>query len=109
MARIFTQTFAVAGAIIENGGKILLVRENLPGDPDNGKWSHPAGWVDPGEDPVEAAKREVEEETGYEFEPEHLLGVYSIVREDLKNFRGAVPHAIKLIFIGRIEIGRAHV
>jgi ADP-ribose pyrophosphatase len=56
--RVFTQTFAVAAAIIEKEGKVMLVRENLPGNPDDGKWSHPAGWIDAGEHPVEAVKRE---------------------------------------------------
>jgi len=100
--RVFTQTFAVAAAIIEKEGKVMLVRENLPGNPDDGKWSHPAGWIDAGEHPVEAVKREAKEETGYEFTPTHLVGIYSLVRQDLAGFRGCVPHAIKLVFAGDI-------
>jgi ADP-ribose pyrophosphatase YjhB (NUDIX family) len=56
-----------------------------------------------GEDVLAAAKREVEEETGYEFNPTYLLGIYSIVRNDLAEILGATPHAIKLIFIGNIS------
>jgi len=102
MQRVFTQTFAVCGAVIEKDGKILLVRENLPGNPDDGKWSHPAGWIDIGEDPVAAVKRETREETGFEFAPTALLGIYSLVRGDLAGFWSATPHAIKLIFRGDI-------
>ncbi len=98
MARIFTQTFGVAGGIIERDGKFVLVREAQ--GIEKGKWNHPAGWIDVGENPVVAARREVQEETGYVFEPKHLLGVYSLVRADLETILGSAPHAIKLIFTG---------
>ena len=102
MERVFTQTYAACGAIIERDGKILLVHENLPGSPDDGKWSHPAGWIEVGDDPLETVRKEVSEETGFEFEPTGLLGIYSIVRLNLAAFWGATPHGIKLIFIGKI-------
>lgn len=82
-------------------GKVLLVKES--GLPDKGKWNQPAGWPEVGEDLILAAKREVEEETGYEFTPTHFLGIYSLVRRDLTKIRGWTPHAIKLIFIGHIS------
>lgn len=99
--RVFTQTFGVVGSILEKNGKILLMREADKG-PDQGKWSHPAGWLDVGENPIEAAKRETLEESGYELEPTALLGVYSLVRADVAEVLGATPHSVKLIFIGRI-------
>jgi len=98
--RAFSQTFGVVGAILEKDGKILLVKEAESFDA--GKWSHPAGWIDVGENPIEAAKREVLEESGYELEPTHLLGVYSLVRKDVESKIGVVPHAIKLIFKGKL-------
>lgn len=97
--RVFTQTFGVVGALIEQGDKFLLVKENLGKEEDSGKWSHPAGWIDVGEDPIEAVKREVKEETGYDFEPTYVLGVYSLVRNDLDPVR----HALKIIFTGKIR------
>lgn len=109
MSRSFNQTFGVAGALIERDGKFLLVREafpNKPDHPDKGKWNHPAGKIDVGEDPVEAVKREVREETWYDFTPTHLLGVYSQVRNDLTEKLGATPHALKFIFIGTISDGQ---
>jgi ADP-ribose pyrophosphatase YjhB (NUDIX family) len=110
MERVFSQTFGVVGAIIEKEGKILLVKEvqNFPEGkkgPDHGKWSHPAGWIDVGEDPIMSAKREVEEETGYEFTPKNILGVYSLVRKDIKKDTGT-PHGIKIIFTGTISENR---
>ncbi len=105
MTRVFTQVFGVVGAILEKNGKFLLVREHSNGTmPDAGKWNQPAGWIDVGENPIHGAAREVLEETGYEFEPTHLLGIYSIVREDVKEKRdGQIPHGLKLIFIGTIK------
>lgn len=101
MERVFTQTFCGAGALIERGGKFLLVREHHPRHADHGKWNQPAGWIDVGEDPLLAAAREVREETGFTFTPTHLLGVYSLVRKDMTGPRGT-PHVFKLIFVGRI-------
>lgn len=100
--RIFTQTFGVVGAIIETDGKILLVRESVVKH-DAGKWNQPAGWIDVGENPIDAVKREVKEETGLDFEPTGLVGVYSLHRADLIEKLGATPHAIKLIFRGKVS------
>jgi ADP-ribose pyrophosphatase YjhB (NUDIX family) len=97
MERVFTQTFGVVGAIIEKDGKILLIKE--ADGPDVGKWNHPAGMIDVGEDPIEAGRREVKEETGFDFTPTHVLGVYSMVRKDLN----PTHHPIKIIFIGNIS------
>jgi len=98
--RVFTQSFGVVGGILEKDGKILLVKEGSWLD--KGKWSHPAGWIDVGENPITTAKREVLEESGYEWEPTALLGVYSLVRKDVEKQLDGLPHAIKLIFIGKI-------
>ena len=103
MERVFTQTFGVVGGLLERDGKILLVREAQRKGPDNEKWSHPAGWIDVGENPVEAVKREVLEESGFTFTPKHLLGIYSLVRKDAEKELGAIPHGIKIIFIGNIS------
>ena len=99
--RVLTQTFGVIGAILERNGKILLVREAKKIA--KGMWSHPAGWIEVGENPIEAVKREVKEETGLEFESTHVLGVYSLFKENLKQKFGVTPHGIKIIFIGKIS------
>jgi ADP-ribose pyrophosphatase len=45
-------------------GKVLLVRQyRAPIDKEI--WELPAGTIEPGEEPLECAKRELEEETGY--------------------------------------------
>lgn len=50
--------------------RLLLVRRG-----DNGKWSLPAGMVDPGEQPSDAVVREVREETGMHIAVESMGGV----------------------------------
>jgi ADP-ribose pyrophosphatase YjhB (NUDIX family) len=100
--RVFTQTFGVVAAIIERDGRFLLVREYHPTHPDHGKWNQPAGMLEVGEDPLSAVRREVLEETGYTFKPTGLLGVYSLVRQDLETFERGTPHPVKLIFVGEI-------
>lgn len=107
--RVYTQTFAVVGAMIEKDGKFLLVKEKgLKGSkhPDIGKWNHPAGWLDVGENPIDGAKREAEEETGFQFIPTHILGVYSLVRRDILKINGDIHHPIKIIFLGKISDAR---
>ena len=56
--------------VFDDGGRVLLLRRG-----DNGQWSLPAGMVDPGEQPSDAALREVYEETGVIAEIEAVAGV----------------------------------
>ncbi|NVJ49440.1 MAG: NUDIX hydrolase [Gammaproteobacteria bacterium] len=60
-------------AIIEHQGKFLMVEET-----DKGAvvFNQPAGHVEPQESIIAAVKREVLEETGLTFTPEHLVGNY---------------------------------
>lgn len=65
---------AVAVVVREND-RVLLTRRINP--PFQGSWSLPAGFMDAGEDPQQAARRECLEETGLEIQVAHLLNVYS--------------------------------
>ena len=60
-------------AIIERDGHFLLVEEEADGAV---LVNQPAGHLEYGETLLEAASREVREETGHEFEPRALVGVY---------------------------------
>ena len=97
MSFVYTQPYIVVGAFIVREGKILLVQENHP--PDKGKWNIPAGKLDFGEQPTDAAKREAYEESGIDFTPTALLGVHSIYRQDVP---GEV-HALRIIFSGEAQ------
>lgn len=103
--RVFTQTYGVVGALLEKDGKFLLVRENMPEYPEaHGKWNQPAGWVEVGEDLIEACEREVEEETGFKFKATSLLGIYSLHKDNIPEYVGKQgSHAIKFIFRGEFS------
>ena len=58
----FADPKVAVAALIEQGNQILLVRR--VNDPQKGLWTLPAGFVDAGEDPVQAIERECLEETG---------------------------------------------
>ena len=73
-------------AVVEQGGRYLLVEEMTP---EGLKLNNPAGHLDPGESPEQAAARECLEETARTFTPQALLGVYLARFE--RPARAAVP------------------
>lgn len=70
----FTDPKVGVGVLVIEDGKVLLVRRAM--EPEVGKWSLPAGYLDYGEDPKKTAVREVLEETNIEVEISDLLDVY---------------------------------
>ena len=58
--------------VVERGGPILLARRRHHG---GGSWSVPGGYLDLGEDLIEAARREVREETGLEIDEVRFMAV----------------------------------
>ncbi|GIV77491.1 MAG: ADP-ribose pyrophosphatase [Litorilinea sp.] len=61
-------------ALITRGKQVLLIRRGV--DPGRGKWALPGGFMDAGEMPQEALRREVQEEVGLAVEIQELLGIY---------------------------------
>ena len=70
----------VSGGLIEKNGKYLLVKENQKIC--RGKWNIPAGGVDDNENIIEAAKREIFEETGCSVK---INGLLEIINQNLEN------------------------
>jgi 8-oxo-dGTP diphosphatase len=58
-------TVLVAAAIVVEDGRVL-VSQRKPGTHLAGKWEFPGGKVQPGEDPRDAVRRELDEELGIE-------------------------------------------
>jgi 8-oxo-dGTP diphosphatase len=68
-------------AVTLRGDEVLLVRRRNP--PDAGLWGFPGGHVDPGETALQAAARELAEETGVIATPRRYLdNVDLILRDD---------------------------
>lgn len=64
-----------AYAVCRRGDTVLLARWIGPRGPE---WTLPGGGLDHGEDPADAAVREVREETGYTARIDGLLTVHSL-------------------------------
>jgi 8-oxo-dGTP diphosphatase len=82
------------GAIVVRSSRgsheVLLVRRRYP--PFAGYWSFPGGHVEPGEPILEAARRELLEETGVEAEPVGVVHIHELVAQN----SGSLKHYIIL-------------
>ncbi len=86
-----------AYVVVGRADDVLLARWTGPRGPE---WTLPGGGLDFGEDPADAAVREVREETGYTVRLDRLLFVNSF-RRDLPD----TPidfHAIQIVYAGTV-------
>lgn len=63
-----------AQALIERDGRVLLGRRAT--HPGAGRWDIPGGFLEEGEHPIAALRREIREETGLEIEPGEFIGAW---------------------------------
>lgn len=68
------QPVPCVGVVCLKGDQVLLIRRGKP--PRMGEWSLPGGRIEPGERAVDAALRELREETGVEAE---ILGLVDVI------------------------------
>jgi NADH pyrophosphatase NudC (nudix superfamily) len=81
-------------AIVEHQQKYLLVEENVGLST---AFNQPAGHLEPGESLIEAVKREVQEETAWQFEPESLVTV------QLWRKNSDAPSFLRFTFCGTVH------
>ncbi len=70
----FVEPKIAVAAMVLRGDELLLVKRGVV--PEKGKWSLPAGYVDPGEHPAECMVREVQEETSLAVRAQRLVECY---------------------------------
>ena len=80
-------------AVIEQNQRFLVVEEETNVGL---AFNQPAGHLEEGEDFITAVKREVLEETAWQFEPHHFIGVY-LWRKNPQS-----PNYLRLCFSGHV-------
>ena len=88
--------------IVDKEDRILLEKRS-----DNGMWGVPGGAIEPGESVINAAIREVKEETNLDIEIDGLLGIYSepsdgriVTYPD----NGDVRHLVDVVFTALVMV-----
>ena len=84
---------------VDDRGRVLLGRRAWA--PDEGLWDLPGGFVDEGEHPLDALRRELREETGLEVEPEEFLGVWM----DRYGYDSSATSTLNLYWTARVVSG----
>lgn len=70
---------AVLSIIVRDGRMLLVCRRNPP---DQGLWGFPGGRIEYGESYLDAAARELREETGFETHAEGTLTAFDLIERD---------------------------
>ena len=60
--------------VTDAAGRLLLARRAI--EPYRGRWDIPGGFLEEGEHPLDAVRRELREETGLEIEPKEFFGAW---------------------------------
>jgi 8-oxo-dGTP diphosphatase len=97
---------AAYGVVRHQDGRILLAHWNESG---RSGWTMPGGGLEDGEDPEDAVRREVREETGYRVRVDELLGIHSqVIPEAHRIARDANGplHTLRIVYRATVRGGR---
>jgi 8-oxo-dGTP diphosphatase len=89
----------VSALLLDDDGRVLLARRAF--EPARGKWDLPGGFLEEGEEPLAALRRELREEAGIEIEPLELAGVWPDRYGDAED----APSTLNLYWTARIVSG----
>lgn len=95
-----------AYAIIVDDDRGMLLAHWIDGR--RAAWTLPGGGLEPGEDPEDAVRREVMEETGYRAEVVELLGIHSRVipvRQRITADAAEPLHTLRILYRARVVGG----
>jgi len=92
----YAHSSVTASALVADAaGRLLLARRAIA--PYKGRWDLPGGFVEEGEHPLAALRRELREETGLDIEPERFVGVWM----DRYGEDGGGVHTLNLYWTAR--------
>jgi 8-oxo-dGTP pyrophosphatase MutT (NUDIX family) len=100
MSTTLTPRVGARVLLIDPQDRVLLIHACDPHDRGHDWWELPGGGLDEGEEPVDAARREVAEETGIVLPS---LGRKLWIRESRFHYKGRDHHRIDHVFLGRIS------
>tara|TARA_Y100000766_G_scaffold277374_1_gene282672 strand:- start:1687 stop:2133 length:447 start_codon:yes stop_codon:yes gene_type:complete len=83
-----------ADSAVRRGDEILLIQRKYP--PMEGAWAFPGGFVDQGENPIDAAVRELKEETGLDGTDPKLLMVMGDADRDPRKHIVSIVYEIQV-------------
>ncbi|MDL2335985.1 MAG: NUDIX domain-containing protein [Chloroflexota bacterium] len=98
------RTRLAAYTICIEDGRLLLVRI-APGYPAAGIWTLPGGGVAFGEDPADAARRELGEESGLEGRIDDLAFVNSITGDANAELSRDAWHGVRIVYLATVTGG----
>jgi 8-oxo-dGTP diphosphatase len=89
-------TSAVGAVVTDPAGRVLLCQQRQG----HQLWSLPGGRIRPGESPVEAAIRDIREETGVETQIVDLIGLYQLTGDSEDAAGEDLPDVLMHVFRG---------
>ena len=98
------RTRLAAYCICIDAGRLLLVRI-APGYPAAGLWTLPGGGVAFGEDPADAARRELAEESGLDGRIDDLAFVNSITGDAHAELGRDAWHGVRIVYLATVVGG----